>query len=54
MTAPHVQRLRRLHTRSVTDALDKLQLPGAVTGLAQRSGPGRRAGRAVTNVYGWR
>jgi 4-hydroxy-4-methyl-2-oxoglutarate aldolase len=47
-----VQRLRRLDTCAVSDALDKLKLPGAVTGLPQRSGPGRIAGRAVTMKVG--
>jgi 4-hydroxy-4-methyl-2-oxoglutarate aldolase len=49
---PHVHRLRRLDACAVSDALDKLQLPGAVTGIPQRSGPGRIAGRAVTMQVG--
>lgn len=52
MTDPHVQRLRRLDACAVSDALDKLGLPGAVTGIAQRSGEGRIAGRAVTMKVG--
>jgi len=52
MTDPHVQRLRRLDACAVSDALDKLGLPGAVTGLTQRSGAGRVAGRAVTMLVG--
>ena len=52
----NVQRLRRLDACAVSDALDKLGLPGAVTGLPQRStGPGgnsRIAGRAVTMQVG--
>ena len=52
MSDPHIQRLRRLDVCAVSDALDKLGLPGAVTGLSLRSaGPGgnsRIAGRAVT------
>lgn len=52
MTDPNVQRLRRLDACAVSDALDKLGLPGAVTGLPQRSGPGRIAGRAVTMKVG--
>lgn len=52
MTDPHVQRLRRLDACAVSDALDKLGLPGAVTGIPQRSGPGRVAGRAVTMDVG--
>ena len=52
MNNPFVQRLRRLDACAVSDALDKLKLPGAVTGLPQRSGPGRIAGRAVTMKVG--
>jgi 4-hydroxy-4-methyl-2-oxoglutarate aldolase len=52
MTDPHVQRLRRLDACAVSDALDKLCLPGAVTGIPQRSGEGRIAGRAVTMKVG--
>lgn len=52
MSDPYVQRLRRLDACAVSDALDKLKLPGAVTGLPQRSGPGRIAGRAVTMKVG--
>jgi len=52
MDHEHLQRLRRLDACAVSDALDKLGLPGAVTGLPQRSGPGRIAGRAVTLKVG--
>ena len=52
MTDPHVQRLRRLDACAASDALDKLGLAGAVTGLPQRSGDGRIAGRAVTMKVG--
>ena len=56
MTDPQVQRLRQLDVCAVSDALDKLQLPGVVTGLPLRSsGPGgtsRVAGRAVTMKVG--
>jgi regulator of RNase E activity RraA len=52
MSDLNVQRLRRLDACAVSDALDKLQLPGAVTGLPQRSGGGRIAGRAVTMKVG--
>jgi 4-hydroxy-4-methyl-2-oxoglutarate aldolase len=52
MTESSVQRLRRLDACAVSDALDKLGLPGAVTGLPQRSGGGRIAGRAVTMKVG--
>lgn len=47
-----VQRLRRLDCCAVSDALDKLALPGVVTGIAQLSGAGRIAGRAVTVKLG--
>ncbi len=52
MTDVNVQRLRRLDACAVSDALDKLGLPGAVTGIPQRSGGGRIAGRAVTMKVG--
>ena len=52
MTDPQVQRLRRLDACALSDALDKLGLAGAVTGLPQRSGDGRVAGRAVTMKVG--
>ena len=56
MTDPLVQRLRKLDACAVSDALDKLGLAGAITGLQQRSGPeqggGRIAGRAVTMKVG--
>lgn len=47
-----VQRLRRLDCCAVSDALDQLKLSGYVGGLAQRSGPGRIAGRATTVKLG--
>ena len=59
MTTSHLRRLRRLDACAVSDALDKLGLAGAVTGLPQRSGThdaspggGRIAGRAVTMKVG--
>jgi regulator of RNase E activity RraA len=52
----YVQRLRRLDVCAVSDALDKLQLTGVVTGLPHRSsapgGQSRIAGRAVTMRVG--
>ncbi|MEZ5729430.1 MAG: RraA family protein [Burkholderiaceae bacterium] len=45
---PRVARLRALDCCALSDALDKLGLRGTVTGLPQRSGSGRIAGRAVT------
>ena len=43
-----VARLRKIDVCAVSDALDRLKLGGQVIGLAQRSGKGRIAGRAVT------
>ena len=51
-TDARVARLRRLDCCAVSDALDKLGLAGTVTGLPQRSGSGRIAGRAVTLALG--
>lgn len=45
---PLVVRLRKIDVCAVSDALDRLKLGGQVVGLAQRSGKGRIAGRAVT------
>jgi regulator of RNase E activity RraA len=47
-----VDRLKRLDTCSVSDALDKLGLPGAVIGLTALTVRGRVAGRAVTVKLG--
>ena len=47
-----VERLRKLDTCSVSDALDKLGLPGAVTGLVPFTVRGRVAGPAVTVKLG--
>jgi 4-hydroxy-4-methyl-2-oxoglutarate aldolase len=47
-----VSRLRKLDCCAVSDALDKLQLKGAVTGLAQLSGSRRIAGRILTVKLG--
>ncbi|HEY4805930.1 MAG TPA: RraA family protein [Paraburkholderia sp.] len=52
MADQNVQRLRRLDCCAVSDALDKLKLPGVVSGLPQRSGQGRIAGRAITVKLG--
>lgn len=48
ITHRRVLRLRQLDCCAVSDALDKLKMTGVVTGLAQRSGSGRIAGRVVT------
>ncbi|WP_322061647.1 RraA family protein [Paraburkholderia sp. J63] len=52
MADQNVQRLRRLDCCAVSDALDKLRLSGVVSGLPQRSGAGRIAGRAITVKLG--
>jgi 4-hydroxy-4-methyl-2-oxoglutarate aldolase len=50
---PQVERLLRFDSCTISDALDKLGLPGAVCGLAPLTLPGRRiAGRAVTVKLG--
>ena len=48
----NVARLNRLDSCAVSDALDKLGLAGAVTGLLQLSAPRRIAGRVVTVKLG--
>lgn len=52
MADENVKRLRRLDCCAVSDALDKLQLSGVVSGLPRRSGEGRIAGRAITVKLG--
>lgn len=52
MADQNVQRLRRLDCCAVSDALDKLKLSGVVSGLPQRAGAGRIAGRAITVKLG--
>lgn len=52
MADQNVQRLRRLDCCAVSDALDKLKLSGVVSGLPQRSGAGRIAGRVITVKLG--
>ena len=47
-----VQRLRRLDACCVSDALDRLGLAGAISGVPQASGDGRIAGVAVTLKVG--
>ncbi len=51
-TNPIVERLARVDTCAVSDALDKLKLAGVVTGLHQLSAARRIAGRAVTVKLG--
>ena len=48
----YVERLRRLDSCAVSDALDRLKLTGVVTGLAQRSGSSRIAGQVITVKLG--
>ena len=48
MTNDPVQRLSKLNTLMVSDALDELQINGIATGLVQLSSRRRIAGRAVT------
>lgn len=48
ITHRRVQRLRQLDCCAVSDALDKLKMGGVLTGLPQRSGSSRIAGRVVT------
>jgi 4-hydroxy-4-methyl-2-oxoglutarate aldolase len=47
-----LQRLRRLDCCTVSDALDRLGLPGVVTGVPQQSGSTRIAGAAITVKLG--
>lgn len=52
LVTTRVERLRRLDCCAVSDALDRLKLGGAVSGLPQRSGSGKVAGRVVTMKLG--
>lgn len=49
---PEVQRLRRLDCCAVSDALDKLGLPGVASGVSQQAGDGRIAGLVITVKLG--
>ncbi|WFU45663.1 hypothetical protein QA640_47655 (plasmid) [Bradyrhizobium sp. CB82] len=49
---PLIVRLAVLDTCAVSDALDKLGLPGAVVGISALTGPAKIAGRAVTTKLG--
>src|SRR5450830_500756 len=51
-TRSAVERLSRLDCCAVSDALDKLELSGVVSGLPQLAGSGRIAGRAITMKLG--
>lgn len=52
MADDFVQRLRKLDTPAVSDALDRLELPGRVTGLPRVSTDQRIAGRVLTVKLG--
>jgi 4-hydroxy-4-methyl-2-oxoglutarate aldolase len=52
MTSPLIDRLSRLDTPTVSDALDKLGLPGAVFGIAPMTVSRRVAGRVMTVKLG--
>jgi regulator of RNase E activity RraA len=47
-----VRRLRAVDCCGVSDALDRLHLTGAVTGVPRQSGEGRLAGRVITVKLG--
>src|SRR4030095_2867932 len=47
-----LQRLRRLDCCALSDALDKLELPGVISGVPQQSGTGRIAGVVITVKLG--
>lgn len=47
-----IARLATLDTCAVSDALDKLGLPGAVVGISALTGPAKVAGRVVTTKLG--
>ena len=50
--AEFVARLRKVDCCAVADALDRLNLKGVVSGLPQRSGTGRIAGKVITVKLG--
>jgi len=52
LSKEYMKRLRRLDCCALSDALDRLQLPGQVTGLPQFAGDGRISGRAITVKLG--
>jgi 4-hydroxy-4-methyl-2-oxoglutarate aldolase len=52
MSSDLVARLRKIDCCALSDALDRLGMKGVVSGLPQRSGEGRIAGRAVTVKLG--
>src|SRR3954452_7771963 len=52
MTSDAVARLRRIDCCALSDALDRLKCGHVITGVHQRSGEGRIAGRVVTLKLG--
>ena len=52
MTDDNVERARRLETATVSDAMDKLRIPGQCLGIKPRDPNFRLAGRAYTVLYG--
>lgn len=52
MTDDNVERARQLETATVSDAMDKLRIPGQCLGIKPRSHDFRLAGRAYTVLYG--
>ena len=52
MSASATERLARLDSCALSDALDKLKLSGVVSGLPRLAGSGRIAGRAITMKLG--
>lgn len=52
MTDINVERASRLETATISDALDKLRIPGQCLGIKPRHQDFRLAGRAYTILYG--
>ncbi len=52
MTDSNVDRAARLETATISDALDKLRIPGQCLGIKPRDHAFRMAGRAHTVLYG--
>jgi 4-hydroxy-4-methyl-2-oxoglutarate aldolase len=52
MTDKNVQRAAKLDTATLSDALDKLRIPGQCLGIKPRDQAFRLAGRAYTILYG--
>ena len=52
MADANLQRASRLETATISDALDKLRIPGQCLGIKPRDHAFRMAGRAHTVLYG--